>query len=204
MRSRLLVTAFMLATSFVSGTSNHVHQDTFPSESTADPPTAIKARDWADLAIAATGFATSLGFLGVTGQFYMKTYGKRSTDQEDERHRVFPLIFRLPQAPASLPEVSKRADPYPVILGGLCIVLSGSGLAATSIAHVKLLNVFGSKKTRRDMPDLDRRVDIDKISPDTLAKGLELLATSVSMLSIPLIFGNVMAIGRKPDNTTQH
>ncbi|KAE8234810.1 hypothetical protein CF326_g154 [Tilletia indica] len=200
MRSHLLLSIFMLATSVVAETSrvahNHVQQkDSLPGRATTTHA-AINERTVADLAIAAGGALTSLGFFAVTGQYYLKTYGKRSDGQKGG------MLTKGPSQPPSEMETTKRADPYPVILGGICVILSGGGLAANSLAHVKLLNTFGSpkKQTRRDFINLQERGKLDAVNPNTLGKGLELLAASVAMLSIPLTFANIMAIGQKPNS----
>ncbi|KAK0536537.1 hypothetical protein OC834_001148 [Tilletia horrida] len=174
---------------------------------------ALHSRDMMDLIISAGGAIASLGYLGVTGQYYAKTYGRRdSGGAEQDRTGVY---LKTIQRRSDI-DLGKRTDYYPIYIGTMAVILSAGGLTANSIAHMKLkesalADAAAHKSSKRDgaygdggstilAPLHERGAGKTQVFTNSvaLAKGLELMAASVSMLAMPLTFGNIMAIGRKP------
>ncbi|KAK0551553.1 hypothetical protein OC845_002133 [Tilletia horrida] len=167
--------------------------------------------DWADFALTTSGTLVSLGFLVVTGDYYSKTFGRRSPLKIDAT------------SPPDNPDASEKTiatreigvfagkDFYPLIINAVGIVLSGAGLAATTLAHLKMEKQYhphpqsshASRLVDLDSATSEKRGLVDTMlkSPN-LPKAIELLAGTVSLTSIPITFENVMAIGEKPKQKT--
>ncbi|KAK0569513.1 hypothetical protein OC861_000886 [Tilletia horrida] len=159
--------------------------------------------DWADFALTTSGTLVSLGFLVVTGGYYSKTFGRRSPLKIDAT------------SPPDNPDASEKMfvtreigvfggkDFYPLIINAVGIVLSGAGLAATTLAHLKMEKQYhphpqsshASRLVNLDSATSEKRGLVDTMlkSPN-LPKAIELLAGTVSLTSIPITFENVMAI----------
>ncbi|KAL9935373.1 hypothetical protein V8E36_005721 [Tilletia maclaganii] len=189
------------------------------------PQTSADKRSWIDLATSAAGAATSIAFLGVTGQYYYKTFGKRSSKGGCRLPLVQDQIMTSTcsdTSPSS--DIAARGpDTYPAVLGSLMVLLSAAGLTANIIAHHRLEAIDAHKPTHKLLTQRSelkhrspgwvteaKREQVEMLSKaaplratsDTVAKTLELLATSVSFLSVPFMFANVFAIGKQPPKST--